>query len=52
MANKLADSRLEEVWYALSGAFVDHEVNYAFVVKTVYDANFTEEAEEFSKWVI
>jgi hypothetical protein len=42
MVYKLADSRREEVWYALSDAFVDNEDNYAFIARKVVNIDYTE----------
>ncbi|GHU11964.1 hypothetical protein FACS1894185_6010 [Betaproteobacteria bacterium] len=47
METTLNDTRREEIWYALSGAFVDNEVDYSLIARQVNDANHVQVKEIF-----
>lgn len=47
MANPISDDHREEVWEALSDAFVDNEVDYDSIAKVVADVNPIELREIF-----
>ena len=39
MANILTDAHREDIWFALSDAFVDNEINYDYIVRRVEDVD-------------
>lgn len=51
MEHQLSDKQREEIWYALSDAFVDNEVDYEYIADRVKDIDIPQLKEIFFKEV-